>query len=93
MKMPLLFENTDVNATVWMTIVFVTVWVVVKGVMLLVRRLGRHRWKEWIDAGLDAVDGPLLLGLPAAAVRWLRYLPRAFSKPLSKRFATARPSP
>ena len=68
MKMPLLFENTDVNATVWMAIVFVAVWLVVKGVMLLVRKLGRYRWKEWIDAGLDAVDGPLLLGLPAVAV-------------------------
>ena len=68
MKMPLLFENTDVNATVWMAIVFVAVWLVVKGVMLLVRRLGRYRWQEWIDAGLDAVDGPLLLGLPAVAV-------------------------
>ena len=63
--MPLLFENTDVNATVWMAIVFVAAWLVVKGLMLLVRRLGRYRWKEWIDAGLDAVDGPLLLGLPA----------------------------
>ena len=68
MKMPLLFENTDVDATVWMAIVFVATWLVVKGAMLLVRRLGRFRWKEWIDAGLDAVDGPLLLGLPATAV-------------------------
>jgi len=66
--MPLLFKNTDINATVWMVVVFVAVWLVVKGVMLLVRRLGRHRWKEWIDAGMDAVDGPLLLGLPAAIV-------------------------
>ncbi|UCG73636.1 MAG: mechanosensitive ion channel [Chromatiales bacterium] len=68
MKMPLLFENTDINATVWMAIVFAAVWLVVKGVMLLVRWLGRYRWKEWIDADLNAVDGPLLLGLPAAAV-------------------------
>ena len=68
MKMPLLFENTDIDATVWIVIVFVAAWLVVKGAMLLVRRLGRYRWKEWIDAGMDAVDGPLLLGLPAAAV-------------------------
>jgi small-conductance mechanosensitive channel len=68
MKMPLLFENTDVNAIVWMVIVFIAVWLVVKGVMLLMRWVGRYRWKEWIDAGLDAVDGPLLLGLPALAV-------------------------
>jgi small-conductance mechanosensitive channel len=68
MNMPLLFENTDVNATVWMAIVVVVAWLVVKGLMLLLRRLGRYRWQEWIEAGLDAVDGPLLLGLPAAAV-------------------------
>jgi len=68
MKLPLLFENTDLDATLWMAIVFVAVWLIVKGVMLLVRRLGRYRWREWIAAGLDAVDGPLLLGIPAAAV-------------------------
>ncbi len=68
MKVPLLFENADIDATVWMVIVFVAVSVVVKSAMLLIRRLGRYRWKEWIDAGLDAVDGPLLLGLPAVAV-------------------------
>ncbi|NND37887.1 MAG: mechanosensitive ion channel [Gammaproteobacteria bacterium] len=66
--MPLLFENTDVNATVWMAIVFIAAWLVVKGAMLPLRRLGRYRWKEWIEAGLNAVDGPLLLGFPAAAV-------------------------
>ncbi len=68
MNMPVLFENTYINETVWMAIVFAAVWFVVKGMMLLARRLGRLRWKEWIDAGLDAVDGPLLLGLPSAAV-------------------------
>ncbi|MBT8441489.1 MAG: mechanosensitive ion channel family protein [Gammaproteobacteria bacterium] len=67
--MPLLFENTEVNATFWMLVVFVVTWLVVKGAMLLVRRLGRIRWKEWIDAGLDAIDGPLLLGLPALAIQ------------------------
>jgi len=36
--------------------------------ILLVRRLRRHLWEEWINAGVDAVDGPLLLGLPALAV-------------------------
>jgi len=27
MKMPLLFENTDVNATFWMVVVFVAAWI------------------------------------------------------------------
>lgn len=68
MQMPLLHENTTVDAAVWMAIVFAATWLLVKGAVLLARRLARYRWKEWIDAGLNALDGPLLLGFPAMAV-------------------------
>ncbi|WP_405222955.1 mechanosensitive ion channel family protein [Lentisalinibacter sediminis] len=68
MQLPLLHENTTVDALVWMAIVFVATWIVVKATMLAARRLARDRWNEWIDAGLNAVDGPLLLGFPAMAV-------------------------
>ena len=66
--LPLIVESHGANATLWVAIVFVLVWAAVKVTTLLVRRLWRFRWKEWIDAGLDAIDTPLLLGLPAAAV-------------------------
>lgn len=67
-KLPLIFENTTLNASFMMAIVFIGVWLIVKGVMLILRRLGRKRWKQWIDNGLNAIDAPLLLGIPAGAV-------------------------
>jgi small-conductance mechanosensitive channel len=66
--MPLIFERHEINASFWMAVIFVAVWITVKAALLLVRQLGRFRWKKWIDAGIEAVDAPLLLGLPAVAV-------------------------
>lgn len=66
--MPQLFEDPALNATLWLVSVFVFTWIAVKAAMLLIRRLARDRWKEWIEAGFDALDSPLLLALPAAAV-------------------------
>ncbi len=63
-----IFEDPHLSATLWLVGVVVVAWLLVKLSMRLIRRLGRKRWKELIDAGLDPVDGPLLLALPAAAV-------------------------
>jgi len=66
--MPIVFENPYLNATLQLAVVFVVTSVIVKLTMQLLRQLGRVRWKQWIEAGLDAVDAPLLVGLPCAAV-------------------------
>lgn len=66
--MPPVFDDPYLNAMLQLALVFVVTSVIVKLVMRLIRQLGRLRWKEWIEAGLDAVDAPLLVGLPCAAV-------------------------
>jgi small-conductance mechanosensitive channel len=63
-----IFEDPHLSATLWLVGVFVVTWLVVKLAMRLIRRLGRKRWKELIEAGLAPLDKPLLLALPAAAV-------------------------
>jgi small-conductance mechanosensitive channel len=63
-----IFDGLHLSATLWLVGAFVVAWLLVKLSMRLIRRLGRKRWKEWIEAGLDPLDAPLLLTLPAAAV-------------------------
>lgn len=66
--LPLILENHTANGFLWLAASFVAAWLLVKVSVVAVRWLGRFRWKVWIDAGLGAVDAPLLLGLPAAAL-------------------------
>ena len=66
--LPLILENHTANGLLWLAVSFVMAWLLVKAVLVAVRWLGRFRWKTWIEAGLGAVDAPLLLGLPAAAL-------------------------
>ncbi len=66
--MPLLFDDPVANASFWLAVVFAMVWIAVKGGLLLARRLGRDRWQELLAGGIEAVDAPLLLGLPSLAV-------------------------
>ena len=63
-----LFDDPNLDATVWLVVVFAVTWLAVKLATLSVRRLGRERWREWVEAGLDPLDRPLLLALPAATV-------------------------
>ncbi|MDT8319587.1 MAG: mechanosensitive ion channel [Xanthomonadales bacterium] len=74
--LPVILENPSANALLWLLVAFVGVWVLVKTAMLVIRRLGRYRWETWIEAGLGAVDAPLLLGMPAAAVMLVTPLTR-----------------
>jgi small-conductance mechanosensitive channel len=66
--MPTVFEDPSLNATLQLAVAFVVTSVIVKLAMRLIRQLGRLRWKVWIEAGLDAVDAPLLVGVPCAVV-------------------------
>jgi len=65
---PRFFGDPTFDDALWLAIVFVCASVAVKLSMWLLRRLGRSRWREWIAAEIDAVDAPLLLGVPGAAV-------------------------